>query len=114
MVRQIILAGFVVFFPAGLGAQGRGAMPSHAVNVAPRAVMPAPHRMTAQAVGGTRAAMGGGALRAETVVGGGRGKSPLFPPPRTICVQRSWILSHFRSPPGIRLPSLHPSTSGGP
>jgi len=27
MVRQIILAGFVVFLPAGLGAQGRGAMP---------------------------------------------------------------------------------------
>ena|SRR6266550_986777 len=47
MVRQIILAGFVVFLPAGLGAQGRGAMPSHAVNVAPRAVMPAPHRITA-------------------------------------------------------------------
>jgi len=26
MVRQIIVAGFVVFLPAGLGAQGRGAI----------------------------------------------------------------------------------------
>ena len=26
MVRQIILAGFVVFLPAGLGAQGHGAI----------------------------------------------------------------------------------------
>ncbi|SRR6266550_7926403 len=76
MVRQIILAGFVVFLPAGLGAQGRGAMPSHAVNVAPRAVMPAPHRMTAQSVAGTRTVMSGGALRQKTVVAGVRGRRP--------------------------------------
>src|SRR6266576_4115019 len=78
MVRQIILAGFVVFLPAGLGAQGRGAMPSvsHAVNVAPRAVMPAPHGMTAQAVAGTRTVMSGGALRQKTVVAGVRGRRP--------------------------------------
>ena len=78
MVRQIILAGFVVFLPAGLGAQGRGAMPSvsRAVTVAPRAVVPAPHAMTAQAVAGTRTVVSGGALRPKTVVPGVRGRRP--------------------------------------
>src|SRR6266478_881818 len=44
MVRQIILAGFVVFLPAGVQAQGRGMMPpvSHAVAVGPRVVMQVP------------------------------------------------------------------------
>jgi len=50
MVRQIILAGLVVFLPAGAQAQGRGGMPavSHTVGVAPRVVMQAPHAGTAQ------------------------------------------------------------------
>src|SRR5256885_16397007 len=101
MVRQIILAGFVVFFPAGLGAQGRGAMPSHAVNVAPRAVMPAPHRITAQAVAGTRAVMSGGALRAKTVVAGGRGRRAPPPARRSHQGQRGRLRSEWRSATGL-------------
>src|SRR5216683_1371370 len=56
MIRQIILAGFVVFLPAGVQAQGRGAMraASPAVGVAPRAVTQAPRAGTAQAMPGTR------------------------------------------------------------
>src|SRR5713226_9419435 len=50
MVRQIILAGFVVFLPAAVQAQGRGMMPtvSHAVAVGPSRVMQAPRVGTAQ------------------------------------------------------------------
>src|SRR6267378_2085721 len=65
MVRQIILAGLVVFLPAGAQAQGRGGMPavSHTVGVAPRVVMQAPHAGTAQAMPGTRTVTRGGAVR---------------------------------------------------
>ena len=70
MVRQIILAGFVVFLPAGVQAQGHRMMPavSHPVAVAPRMVMQAPHAGTAQAMPGTRMVMSGGRVRARTVV----------------------------------------------
>src|SRR5712692_8461955 len=70
MVRQIILAGFVVFLPAGVQAQRHGMMPpvSHGVAVAPRVVMQAPHPGTAQAMPGTRMVMRVGAVRPRTVV----------------------------------------------
>lgn len=56
MVRQVILAGFVLIFPVGMRAQGRGAMVSapHAAAVAPR-VTAAPARTgTLQAMAVTR------------------------------------------------------------
>ena len=114
MVRQIILAGFVVFFPAGLGAQGRGAMPSHAVNVAPRAVMPAPHRITAQAVAGTRAVMSGGALRAKTVVAGVRGRRPQLTARRRIDDQGVGLRSDCSSAPGLGFDAVHLAATCGP
>src|SRR5713226_10771609 len=70
MVRQIILAGFVVFLPAGVQAQGRGMMPpvSHAVAVGPRVVMQAPRVGTAQVMPGTRTVSRGGVVRPRTAI----------------------------------------------
>src|SRR5216684_530228 len=74
MVRQIILAGFVVLLPAGVQAQGRGAMraASHAVGVAPRAMTQAPRAGTAQAMPGTRTVPRGGAARPRLAAPGVR------------------------------------------
>ena len=65
MVRQIILAGFVVFLPAGVQAQGRGMMPPvfHSAAVTPRVVMPAPRVGISQAMPATRTVMRGGTVR---------------------------------------------------
>lgn len=116
MVRQIILAGFVVFLPAGLGAQGRGAIPSvsHAVNVAPRAVMPAPHGMTAQAVAGTRTVMSGGALHPKTVVAGVRGRRPQLTARRRIDDQGVGLRSDCSSAPGLGFDAAHLAATCGP
>lgn len=110
MVRQIILTGFVVFLPAGLGAQGRGAMPSvsRAVNVAPRAVMPAPHAMTAQAVAGTRTVMSGGARPPKTVVPGVRGRRPQLTARRPIGLR-----SDCSSAPGLGFDAVHLAATCG-
>jgi hypothetical protein len=68
MVRQIILAGFVVFLPAGVQAQGRGMMPPvfHAAAAAPRVVPPALRAGTGQAMPAMRTVMRGGTLRPKT------------------------------------------------
>ena len=70
MVRQIILAGFVVFLPVGVQAQGRGAMApvSHAAAVAPRVAMPAPHIGTSQMVAVPRTVVRGGTVRPRTAL----------------------------------------------
>src|SRR5260370_16949453 len=69
MVRQIILASFVVFLPAGAQAQGRGMMPpvSHAVGVAPRVVVQAPpHVGISHAMPAPRIVVRGGTVRPKT------------------------------------------------
>src|SRR5260370_15442887 len=65
MFRQIILAGFVVFLPIGVQAQGRGMMPpvSRPVAVTPRVVMQAPRAGITQAMPGTRTVMRVGTVR---------------------------------------------------
>ncbi len=65
MVRQMLLAGLVVLLPAGLRAQGRGAMApvSHVGAMAPRAVMSAPHAMPMQGMPGPRVVARGGTVR---------------------------------------------------
>lgn len=115
MVRQIIVAGFVVFLPAGLGAQGRGAMPSvsRAVHVAPRAVMPAPQAMTAHVVAGTRTAMSGGALRPKTVVPGVRGRRPQLSTQRPIDEQSIGLRSDCSSAPGLGFDAVHLAATCG-
>src|SRR5258708_26970968 len=86
MVRQIILAGFVVFLPVGVQAQGRGAMrpASHAVGVAPRAVTQAPRARTAQTMPGTRTVQRGGAARPRPAVPGVRSTRPQITTQRRI------------------------------
>jgi len=68
MVRQIVLAGLVVLVPAGLRAQGRGAMApvSHVGAMAPRAVMSAPHPVPVRAMPGPRMVARGGTVRSRT------------------------------------------------
>jgi hypothetical protein len=68
MVRQIVLAGLVVLVPAGLRAQGRGAMApvSHMGAMAPRAVMSAPHPVPVRAMPGPRMVARGGTVRSRT------------------------------------------------
>ena len=65
MFRQMLLAGLVVLLPAGLRAQGRGAMApvSHVGAMAPRAVMSAPHAMPMQGMPGPRMVARGGTVR---------------------------------------------------
>jgi nucleoid-associated protein YgaU len=65
MVRQMLLAGLVVLLPAGLRAQGHGAMApvSHAGAMAPTVVMPASHAMPIQAMPGPRTVARVGTVR---------------------------------------------------
>jgi len=75
MVRQIFFAGLVVLLPAGLQAQGRGAMGSvshAAVSVAPRAVVQAPHAAAVNAMAGTRPVARSGAPRYRPMMPVGR------------------------------------------
>src|SRR5260370_36804873 len=86
MVRQIILAGLGVFLPAGMQAEGRGAMrpASHAVGIAPRAVTQAPRARTAQTMPGTRTVQRGGAARPRPAVPGVRSTRPQITTQRRI------------------------------
>jgi len=70
MVRQIILAGFVVFLPVGVEAQGRGAMPpvSHAAAFAPRVTMPTRHAGASQMVAVPRTVARSGTVRPRTAM----------------------------------------------
>ncbi len=67
MVRQIILAGLVVVLPAGVQAQGRGAMPPvfHGAAAAPRVAVSAPNAGTATAVAGPRMVVRSGVPRSR-------------------------------------------------
>src|SRR5260370_680620 len=68
MDRQIILTGVAIFLPVGAQAQGHGMMPpvSHAIPVAPRGVMQAPHTGTTQAMPAARIGIRGGVVRPKT------------------------------------------------
>ncbi len=68
MVRQIILTGVAILLPVGAQAQGHGMMPqvSHAIAVAPRGVMQAPHAGTAQVMPAARIGIRGGVVRPKT------------------------------------------------
>ncbi len=70
MVRKIILAGFVVFLPIGVQAQGRGAMPPvfHAAAVAPHAMVSPSHAVVAQGMPGTRGVVRSGMPRPGTPI----------------------------------------------
>ena len=115
MIRQIILAGFVVVLPAGVQAQGRGALPpvSHAVAAAPRAVMQAPHLATAQAISGTRAVVRDGAVRPRKAAPAVRSARPPFTTPRRIDDEDISLRSNCSSAPGLGFDAVHQAATCG-
>jgi hypothetical protein len=116
MVRQIILAGLVVFLPAGAQAQGRAGMPavSHTVGVAPRVVRQAPHAGTAQAMPGTRTVTRGGAVvRPRTVGPTVRGTRPQITTRRRFDGDDSRLRSDCSSAPGLGFDAVHQAATCG-
>jgi hypothetical protein len=114
MVRQIILAGFVVFLPAGAQAQGRGGMPpvSHSVGVAPRVVTQAPHAGIAQAMPGTRTVTRGGAVRPRTAPAV-RGTRPQNTTRRRFDGEDGGLRSDCSSAPGLGFDAVHQAATCG-
>src|SRR5258708_1701453 len=115
MVRQIILAGFVVFLPVGVQAQGRGAMrpASHAVGVAPRAVTQAPRARTAQTMPGTRTVQRGGAARPRPAVPGVRSTRPQITTQRRIGEGDMRFRPGCGSAPGFGFDAVHQAATCG-
>src|SRR5258708_2567283 len=115
MVRQIILAGFVVLLPAGVQAQGRGAMhaASHAVGVAPRAVTQAPRAGTAQAMPGTRMAPRGGAARPRLAAPGVRSTRPQITTQRRIDEGDRRFRPGCGLAPGLGFDAVHQAATCG-
>jgi len=115
MIRQIILAGFVVFLPAGVQAQGRGAMraASHAVGVAPRAVTQAPRAGTAQALPGTRTVPRGGTVRPRLAVPGVRSTRPQITTQRRIDEGDRRFRPGCGLAPGLGFDAVHQAATCG-
>src|SRR5260370_6520970 len=109
MVRQIILAGFVVFLPAGVQAQGRGMMPpvSHAVAVGPRVVMQAPHVGTAQVMPGTRTVSRGGVARPRTAIPAARNTRRQVTTRRRFADEDNRFRPDCSSAPGFGFDAVH-------
>src|SRR5467141_3877892 len=110
MVRQIILASFVVFLPAGAQAQGRGMMPpvSHAVGVAPRAVMQAPpHVGISHAMPAPRIVVRGGGVRPKTGTAAIRGTRGPANTRRRFEDEDSNFRSDCSSAPGLGFDAVH-------
>jgi hypothetical protein len=116
MVRQIILAGFVVLLPAGVQAQGRGAMraASHAVGIAPRAVTQAPRAGTAPAMRGMRTMPRGGAVRSRPAVPGVRSTRPQITTQRRIGEGDMRFRPGCGSAPGFGFDAVHQAATCGP
>jgi hypothetical protein len=115
MVRQIILAGFVVLLPAGVQAQGRGAMraASHAVGIAPRAVTQAPRAGTAQAMPGTRMASRSGAARSRQAVPAVRNTRPQITTQRRFDEGDRRFRPGCGSAPGFGFDAVHQAATCG-
>ncbi len=109
MVRQIILASFVVFLPAGAQAQGRGMMPpvSHAVGVAPRVVVQAPRLGTAHAMPAPRIVVRGGGVRPKTGTAAIRGTRRPLSERRRFEDEDSNFRSDCSSAPGLGFDAVH-------
>jgi hypothetical protein len=115
MVRQIILAGFVVFLPAGAQAQGRGGMPvvSHAAVVAPRVATQAPHAGTGQAMPRTRTVTRGGAVRPRVAAPAVRGARPQNTSRRRFDGENGRLRSDCSSAPGLGFDAVHQAATCG-
>jgi len=115
MVRQIILASFVVILPAGLQAQGRGmAMPvSRAVSAAPRAGAPVAHVGSARTMVATRVSVRGGAVRSRTATPIVRGTRRVSAPSR-FANNRIGVRPNCRPAPGLGFDESHLAAVCGP
>jgi hypothetical protein len=109
MVRQIVLASFVVFLPVGTQAQGRGMMPpvSHAMAVAPRVVVQAPHAGTMQGMPAARVVVRGGAVRPKTGMPVARGTQRVVTTRRRFEVQDINLRPDCNSAPGFGFDAVH-------
>src|SRR6266849_5679388 len=109
MVRQIILTGVAIFLPVGVQAQGRGMMPSasHAIAVAPRGVMQAPHAGTMQAMPAARVVVRGGGVRPKTVTPMARGTQRVVTPRRRFENEDMNRRSDCNSAPGFGFDAVH-------
>ena len=115
MVRQIILAGLVAVLPAGLQAQGRGAMPPvfHAAAIAPPAVATASHGGTATVGSGPRAVVRGGAPRPRTGTSVVRGTRRTGAPTHFTNSQFG-MRTNCTSAPGLGFDEAHLAATCGP
>jgi hypothetical protein len=115
MVRQIILASFVVILPAGVQAQGRGmAMPvAHAVGVAPRMVAQVPHAGTAPAMPAPHVTVRGGASRPRTAMPVARGTRRVSSPTH-FANNEIGRRTNCTSAPGFGFDEVHLAATCGP
>ena len=118
MVRQIIVAGFVLLLSASAQAQRGGGMSagSHAAGGgAPRAATQAPRARTPQAMPGTRMGPRGGGFRPRTGAPGVRGTGSQTPTRRRFDGEREG--GRFRagcgSAPGLGFDAVHQSATCG-
>src|SRR5260370_1611698 len=109
MVSQIILTGVAILLPVGAQAQGRGMMPSasHAIAVAPRGVMQAPHAGTMQAMPAARIGIRGGVVRPKTGTPIARGTQPVVTPRRRFENEDINRRSDCNSAPGFGFDAVH-------
>jgi hypothetical protein len=118
MVRQMILAGFVVFLPAGLQAQGRGMMapvPRAAV-VGPRVMMPAQHVGAAQVrpVARTGTEIRGGTVRPRTAAPAVRSTRPQISTRRRFDGEENRRRPDCGTAPGLGFDAVHQAATCGP
>lgn len=115
MVRQIILAGFVVFLPTGLSAQGRGMMApaSRAVSVAPRMVAQAPHIVQAAPVG-ARMVVRNGMVRPRSGMPAGRIPTGPVSTHRHLVAGEISHRTNCNSAPGLGFDAVHQAAVCGP
>lgn len=113
MVRQIILASFVVFLPVGLQAQGRGmAMPvSRGISAAPRAMIA--HAGSVHGMPGPRVSVRTGAPRSRMAIPVPRGTRRVSTPSRFTNNQIG-VRPNCRPAPGLGFDEVHLSAVCGP
>src|SRR5258708_5275674 len=109
MVRQIRLTGGAILLPVGAQAQGQGMMPqvSHAIAVAPRGVMQAPHAGTMQAMPAARIGIRGGGVRPKTETPIARGTQRVVTPRRRFENEDINRRSDCNSAPGFGFDAVH-------
>lgn len=115
MVRQIVVAGFVLFLSGSAQAQGRGGMSagSHAGGGAPRVATQAPRAGTARVMPGTRTGPRGGGFRPRTGAPGVRGTGSQTTTRRRFDGEGGRFRPGCGSAPGLGFDAVHQSATCG-